>query len=339
MPIGLALARGRTVPLHHPRGVAGLVVTGHQTTGQGERRRDGDQPPPRPRAPRTRCSVSHLASTSGRAPVPGGSGRHPGDASFRTPLVRPAGGPDCCRWSRPGGPNGRPRMMGGPDGGSLARGTCRRGWQALPRRVRPGARSSCATGRSRSRLRASCWSGSGPAGAPHRPARRRRRPAGCTPGRSCRDTRSSARSPGVGPGVDAGWLSRRVGVAWLRTTFGACRWCRAGRENLCPRSEHTGWDADGGYAELMVTPAAYAYEIPDAFDDLHAAPLLCAGIIGYRRSGSRRSRPADGSASTASAAAHTSPRRCRCSTTSDTCSASAPSAASRPKPGPTASSR
>lgn len=111
---------------------------------------------------------------------------------------------------------------------------------------------------------------------------------------------------GVGPGVDAGWLSRRVGVAWLRTTFGACRWCRAGRENLCPRSEHTGWDADGGYAELMVTHAAYAYEIPDAFDDLHAAPLLCAGIIGYRRSGSRRSRPADGSASTASAAAHTS---------------------------------
>jgi len=74
----------------------------------------------------------------------------------------------------------------------------------------------------------------------------------------------------------------RVGIAWLRHTCGACRWCRAGRENLCPSSRYTGWDADGGYAEYATVPAAFAYGIPDAFDDEHAAPLLCAGIIGYR---------------------------------------------------------
>jgi propanol-preferring alcohol dehydrogenase len=74
----------------------------------------------------------------------------------------------------------------------------------------------------------------------------------------------------------------RVGIAWLRRTCGACRWCRQGRENLCPASEYTGWDADGGLAELATVPAAYAYRLPDGFDDLTAAPLLCAGIIGYR---------------------------------------------------------
>ncbi len=74
----------------------------------------------------------------------------------------------------------------------------------------------------------------------------------------------------------------RVGVAWLRRTCGTCRFCRAGRENLCPESRYTGWDADGGYAEYVVVPAAYAYRVPDGFDDVHAAPLLCAGIIGYR---------------------------------------------------------
>ncbi len=74
----------------------------------------------------------------------------------------------------------------------------------------------------------------------------------------------------------------RVGVAWLRRTCGTCRFCRAGRENLCLSPRFTGWDDDGGYAEFVVAPAAYAYPIPDAFDDVHAAPLLCAGIIGFR---------------------------------------------------------
>lgn len=74
----------------------------------------------------------------------------------------------------------------------------------------------------------------------------------------------------------------RVGIAWLRSTCGTCRWCRHGRENLCERSRYTGWDADGGYAEFAVVDESYAYALPDAFDDEHAAPLLCAGIIGYR---------------------------------------------------------
>ncbi len=74
----------------------------------------------------------------------------------------------------------------------------------------------------------------------------------------------------------------RVGIAWLRHTCGACRWCRSGRENLCPASQYTGWDADGGYAEWAVVDERYAYAMPDRFDDVHAAPLLCAGIVGYR---------------------------------------------------------
>jgi propanol-preferring alcohol dehydrogenase len=74
----------------------------------------------------------------------------------------------------------------------------------------------------------------------------------------------------------------RVGVAWLRSTCGSCRWCRSGRENLCPASRYTGWDADGGYAPWTVVPEAYAYRLPASFDDVEAAPLLCAGIIGYR---------------------------------------------------------
>ena len=74
----------------------------------------------------------------------------------------------------------------------------------------------------------------------------------------------------------------RVGVAWLRHTCGRCRWCRRGAENLCVDPRFTGWDADGGYAEHAVVPEAYAYRLPDGYDDEHAAPLLCAGIIGYR---------------------------------------------------------
>jgi alcohol dehydrogenase, propanol-preferring len=87
---------------------------------------------------------------------------------------------------------------------------------------------------------------------------------------------------GLGPGVTRFREGERVGIAWLRHTCGECRWCRSGAENLCPRSVYTGWDHDGGYAEYATVPAAYAYAIPESFDDEHAAPLLCAGIIGYR---------------------------------------------------------
>lgn len=104
-----------------------------------------------------------------------------------------------------------------------------------------------------------------------------------------------ARRPRVAPGhevvgavVATGSRARRftigdrVGVAWLRRTCGACRACRAGRENLCRASEYTGWDADGGFAEYAVVPEAFAYRLPEAFSDVEAAPLLCSGIIGYR---------------------------------------------------------
>ncbi|MFC6882788.1 MULTISPECIES: zinc-binding alcohol dehydrogenase family protein [Actinomadura] len=74
----------------------------------------------------------------------------------------------------------------------------------------------------------------------------------------------------------------RVGVAWLRGTCGACRHCRRGAENLCPHSVYTGWDAHGGYAEYALAVDAYAYTLPAEIDDVRAAPLLCAGIIGYR---------------------------------------------------------
>ena len=74
----------------------------------------------------------------------------------------------------------------------------------------------------------------------------------------------------------------RVGLAWLRHTCGECEYCRAGRENLCKSSLYTGYHADGGYAEYAVVDEAYAYAIPDEFEDQQAAPLLCAGIIGYR---------------------------------------------------------
>jgi alcohol dehydrogenase, propanol-preferring len=74
----------------------------------------------------------------------------------------------------------------------------------------------------------------------------------------------------------------RVGVPWLGRTCGVCRFCRGGRENLCVAPTFTGWDRDGGYAEYVVADEAFAYRIPDSFDDVTAAPLLCAGIIGYR---------------------------------------------------------
>ncbi len=74
----------------------------------------------------------------------------------------------------------------------------------------------------------------------------------------------------------------RVGIAWLRHTCGQCAYCRRGNENLCPQSRYTGWDADGGYAEFATVPADFAHRLPDGYTDSELAPLLCAGIIGYR---------------------------------------------------------
>ena len=74
----------------------------------------------------------------------------------------------------------------------------------------------------------------------------------------------------------------RVGAGWLRQTCGACQWCRDGRENLCAHAQYTGGDADGGDAEYAVVPAAFAHAIPSSYDSVHAAPLMCAEIIGYR---------------------------------------------------------
>ena len=85
-----------------------------------------------------------------------------------------------------------------------------------------------------------------------------------------------------GPGAERFRIGERIGIPWLRHTDGVCRFCRRGDENLCVAPGFTGWDADGGYAEYAVVEEAYAYRLPDAFDDEHAAPLLCAGIIGYR---------------------------------------------------------
>jgi alcohol dehydrogenase, propanol-preferring len=73
-----------------------------------------------------------------------------------------------------------------------------------------------------------------------------------------------------------------VGIAWLRQTCGTCQYCLRGAENLCPFSRYTGWDADGGYAEYCTVPADFAYRLPPGYDDAELAPLLCAGIIGYR---------------------------------------------------------
>lgn len=100
--------------------------------------------------------------------------------------------------------------------------------------------------------------------------------------------------PGVVPGhevvgqvISCGGTSsfevgQRVGIAWLRHTCGQCRYCIRGSENLCPQSVYTGWDADGGYADYTTVPADYAYPLPDGYPDTELAPLLCAGIIGWR---------------------------------------------------------
>lgn len=86
----------------------------------------------------------------------------------------------------------------------------------------------------------------------------------------------------LGGGVTGFAIGDRVGIAWLHRTCGACRFCMSGRENLCDTPQFTGWTVDGGFAEQVVAPADFTYRLPDGFDDLQAAPLLCAGIIGYR---------------------------------------------------------
>jgi alcohol dehydrogenase, propanol-preferring len=86
----------------------------------------------------------------------------------------------------------------------------------------------------------------------------------------------------TGPGVTGWKLGDRVGVAWLAGVDGTCAHCRAGRENLCVAAEFTGWDRDGGYATHAVVRADFALALPVQFPDLDAAPLLCAGVIGYR---------------------------------------------------------
>jgi len=86
----------------------------------------------------------------------------------------------------------------------------------------------------------------------------------------------------AGPGVTRFGVGDRVGVAWLAGTDGSCRYCRRGRENLCPASVYTGWDIPGGYAEYLVATDAYVHRLPSGFTDPELAPLLCAGIIGYR---------------------------------------------------------
>jgi propanol-preferring alcohol dehydrogenase len=89
----------------------------------------------------------------------------------------------------------------------------------------------------------------------------------------------------VALGAEAGTgfaVGDRVGIAWLRHTCGRCRYCVRGRENLCGQSRYTGWDADGGYAEFATVPSAFAHRLPGGYADAELAPLLCAGIIGYR---------------------------------------------------------
>jgi len=85
-----------------------------------------------------------------------------------------------------------------------------------------------------------------------------------------------------GEGADRFAEGQRVGVPWLYRTCGECEFCAQGLENLCQDAQFTGLHADGGYAEAMVVPQDFAYPIPEGFSDLEAAPLLCAGIIGYR---------------------------------------------------------
>ena len=86
----------------------------------------------------------------------------------------------------------------------------------------------------------------------------------------------------LGPGVDRFILGQRIGVPWLGYTDGTCRYCLRGQENLCDHPQFTGYTLDGGYAEYAVADQRYCFPLPEGYDDIAAAPLLCAGLIGYR---------------------------------------------------------
>ena len=86
----------------------------------------------------------------------------------------------------------------------------------------------------------------------------------------------------TGPGAGRYKEGDRVGIPWLGWTCGECRYCRSGRENLCEKARFTGYTLDGGYAEYLVADERFCFPIPDRYSDEHAAPLLCAGLIGYR---------------------------------------------------------
>lgn len=86
----------------------------------------------------------------------------------------------------------------------------------------------------------------------------------------------------VGPGVDGRRIGERLGAAWLAWTCGDCRYCREGRENLCDRAEFNGWTRDGGYADMVVADERYCFSLPATLPDAECAPLLCAGLIGFR---------------------------------------------------------
>ena len=86
----------------------------------------------------------------------------------------------------------------------------------------------------------------------------------------------------TGAGVDRFTAGARIGVPWVGWTCGVCGYCRSGRENLCDRARFTGYHRDGGYTEYTVANARYCFDLPDRYDDVHAAPLLCAGLIGHR---------------------------------------------------------
>ncbi|MGW3622548.1 zinc-dependent alcohol dehydrogenase family protein [Streptomyces sp. NPDC000880] len=103
------------------------------------------------------------------------------------------------------------------------------------------------------------------------------RTAQCTPGHEV-----VGHVVAAGAAVEGVRVGDRVGAAWLAGTCGECRYCCSGRENLCPRSRYTGWDIHGGYAGHTVVDARYVYGLPQGWTDEEAAPLLCAGIIGYR---------------------------------------------------------
>jgi alcohol dehydrogenase, propanol-preferring len=86
----------------------------------------------------------------------------------------------------------------------------------------------------------------------------------------------------MGEGAERFGAGERIGVPWLAWTCGECRYCTSGRENLCDRARFSGYDVDGGYAELAIADERYCFPIPEGYPDLQAAPLLCAGLIGYR---------------------------------------------------------